>query len=123
MSPKNAITIRIDSEIESEIQSFADYFEERTGIPITKTAIIESALREGLKVLKNRLDKGNQEGDNSSAMEEIYRKAYAKEYKISIAETNDKGVAHDRAHEVAKEARNIFRQGENIDSFLDEEEE
>jgi hypothetical protein len=56
VSPKNALTIRINEDIEKEIEEFTMFFEQKTGVPTTKTAIIESALREGIKVLRSKLE-------------------------------------------------------------------
>lgn len=61
LSPKNALTIRIDESIEKDIEEFTAFFESKTGVPTTKTAIIESAIREGLKVLRSKLEGGDNE--------------------------------------------------------------
>ncbi|TYQ14780.1 UNVERIFIED_CONTAM: hypothetical protein Cloal_1158 [Acetivibrio alkalicellulosi] len=55
MSPKNRLNIRLSEEVENEIDGFIKTFEEKTGIPTTKTAVIESALKEGLKILRKKL--------------------------------------------------------------------
>lgn len=59
VSPKNALSIRIDESIEKDIEEFTSFFEKKTGVPTTKTAIIESALREGLKVLRSKLERSD----------------------------------------------------------------
>ena len=56
MSPKNRLNIRMSEILDAEIDEFINLFQQKMGIPITKTAVIESALEEGLKVLKGKLE-------------------------------------------------------------------
>lgn len=57
MSPKeNKLQIRITSELENSIEEVVQLFKAKTGVKTTKTTIIESALEEGLKVLKGKLE-------------------------------------------------------------------
>lgn len=47
--------MRIEEQLDAEIEELSRMYEEKTGIKTTKTNIIESALREGLKVLRKNL--------------------------------------------------------------------
>lgn len=47
--------MRIDEQLETEIAEVADLYEQKTGIKTTKTNVIESALKEGLKAIKIKL--------------------------------------------------------------------
>lgn len=55
MTAKNRLNMRIDEELETEIAEVADLYEQKTGIKTTKTNVIESALKEGLKAIKIKL--------------------------------------------------------------------
>ena len=55
LSPKNRLHMRIEEQLDAEIEELSRMYEEKTGIKTTKTNIIESALREGLKVLRKNL--------------------------------------------------------------------
>ncbi len=55
LSPKNRLHMRIEEQLEFEIEELARLYEAKTGIKTTKTNITESALKEGLKVLRQNL--------------------------------------------------------------------
>lgn len=55
MSTKGRLHMRIDEQIEAEVAEVADLYEQKTGIKTTKTNVIESALKEGLKAIKAKL--------------------------------------------------------------------
>lgn len=57
MSPKNRLNMRIDEKLDFEVEEVAKLYEQKTGIKTTKTNVIESAIREGLKIIRSRLEK------------------------------------------------------------------
>ncbi len=56
MSPKNRLNMRIDERLEAEVDELAQLYEKKTGIKTTKTNVIESAIKEGLKIIRKRLE-------------------------------------------------------------------
>ena len=56
MSPKEGkIGMRIPEDLEKEIADALKDFEEFTGVRITKTNFLESAIREGIKVIRSKV--------------------------------------------------------------------
>lgn len=55
MAKDISLTIRINSELVGELEDIRKLYQERNGLEIKKTAIIESCLKEGIKVLKSNL--------------------------------------------------------------------
>jgi len=51
------LQIRITTELEEQINEVVELFKSRTGVKTTKTTIIESAIEEGLKIIKSRIEK------------------------------------------------------------------
>lgn len=50
------LQIRITRELEASINEVVRIFKERTGVKTTKTTVIESAIEEGLKIIRDRIE-------------------------------------------------------------------
>lgn len=56
MSPKDRLHANIDSELNRELEELVIMYEEKTKIKVTKTQVLEAAIKEGLEVLKRKLE-------------------------------------------------------------------
>jgi hypothetical protein len=54
-SKESILQIRITAALENNIDEVVQLFKDSTGVKVTKTQVIESALDEGLEILKKRL--------------------------------------------------------------------
>lgn len=57
MSPKEKMfTFRFSDELNGKIENVIQLMTDKTGLKVTKTQVIESAIEEGLKILTNKLE-------------------------------------------------------------------
>lgn len=56
MAKDTSIGIRVSTEFLEELEDLRKLYEKKNGLEIKKTAIIESALKEGMKVLRSKLE-------------------------------------------------------------------